>query len=436
MNIFANNFVETPYWWEAAPPEDGSPHSEIRDVDYLVIGAGLAGLNAAITLGKAGADVAVVDARRIGEAASTRNGGQIRSEAKVAYSKLKEMVGEQGAKGVLADFEAGRSFLPDRIRDLEIECDYEWGGFFFGACTKRDHQMQIARHEASKASGRVIGKVFSPTDIKREVKTDYYHGGYLYTDGGQLHPARYHLGLRRAAVKFGAKLFSHCPVENITKTENGFVVRCKDVEIKARQVIMATNGYTDGAAPWIARRLIPARSYMIATEELPDGMAESLIPGGNPVADTKRVLYYYRTSPDKKRILFGGRASFRNTGARESAKRQHRFMNEVFPELANTKLTHAWFGNFALAFDFLPHIGVNNGIHYACACNGSGVMMLSYLGHAAAMRAMGDQTIIKGLDQVKFQSRPGYSGNPWFLPIAGFTYRMRDRWNRWTDTSS
>lgn len=433
MAQFTKDYAETPYWWKDAPPEDGAPLTELGDIDFLVIGAGLAGLNAAITLAESGMQVAVVDAMRIGEGASTRNGGQVRSETKVPYAKLKEMVGEDAAKGVLDDFAAGRAFLPGRIKALGIECYYEWTGFFFGAHTNRDHQMQIARHKAAIASGRPIGRVVAPVDVRQEVQTPLYRGGYHYTDGGLLHPALYHNGLRQAAKVLGVKLFSQCPVRSVKQMPDGFSVRFDHTEIKTRKVIMTTNGYTDSVSNWIARRLIPARSYMIATEELPEGMADALIPGGAAVADTKRVLYYFRTSPDRRRILFGGRASFRNTGARESAVRLHGFMKSVFPQLTDVRISHAWYGNFALGFDFLPHIGVHDGVHYACACNGSGVMMLSYLGHAAAVNAMGATRIIRGLDRVPFKTRPGYFGKPWFLPIAGTAYRMRDRWNQWTD---
>ncbi len=436
MTVFSDGFVETPYWWEAAAPEEGRPHSELRDVDFLVIGAGLTGLNAAITLAGAGCDVAVVDARLIGEAASTRNGGQIRAESKVATGELSRRFGEDVARGVLADFTAGRTFLAERIAALGIDCDYQWTGFFFGAHTRRDHLAQQLRHEKAKVAGRVIGAVVPPSELASEVKTSLYHGGYLYFDGGQLHPARYHAGLRRAAVSAGAKLFSRLPVQAIIRDGAGFLVRFPGADIRARQVILATNGYTDQAATWIRRRLIPARSYMIATEPLAPGLAEALIPGGRPVADTKRILYYFRTSPDRQRILFGGRASFSDDGARTAATRLHGFMTNVFPELAKTKLSHAWYGNFALAFDWLPHVGVHEGVHYACGCNGSGVMMLSYLGHAAALRAMGQPGVIKGLDRVPFRTLPTYDGRPWFLPVVGNAYKIRDGWNRLTDRAA
>ena len=121
MTVFSDGFVETPYWWEAAAPEEGRPHAELRDVDFLVVGAGLTGLNAAITLAGAGCDVAVVDAQLIGEAASTRNGGQIRAESKVATSELTRRFGDEVARGVLADFTAGRAFLGERIAALGID---------------------------------------------------------------------------------------------------------------------------------------------------------------------------------------------------------------------------------------------------------------------------------------------------------------------------
>lgn len=434
MEIFADDFAERPYWWKDAPPEDGRAHSELADADFLVIGAGLTGLNAAITLRQAGAQVTVIDAERIGEAASTRNGGQIRAESKMAFASLAQQIGEAGARAAFDDFARARSFLPERIAALGIDCDYQWNGFFFGAHTRRDHAAQIANHEASLKRGRDLGEVFDRDRMKaHQIRTDLYHGGYLYRDGGQLHPARCHLGLRRKAVELGAALFSQCRARSIRREGERFLVDVGATTISARKVILATNGYTDAVSPYVRRRLVPARSYMIATEPLAPGLAAALIPGDNPIADTKMVLYYFRTSPDKTRILFGGRASFRNESARLAAKSLHGFLTSVFPELAKVRVTNAWYGNFALGLDFLQHIGEHDGVHYAVACNGSGVMSLSYLGHCAALRAMGDMSAAEGLARAPFPAKPLYNGRPWFLPIVGALYRGRDRLNTWTD---
>jgi glycine/D-amino acid oxidase-like deaminating enzyme len=101
-------------------------------------------------------------------------------------------------------------------------------------------------------------------------------------------------------------------------------------------------------------------------------------------------------------------------------------MCEVWPELSGIRITHAWTGNVAFTFDFLPHLGRHDGIHYALGCQGSGVAMMSYLGHQAALKLAGGANTASAFDGLPFPTRPLYSGSPWFLPVVGWAYRMRD----------
>ena len=203
--------------------------------------------------------------------------------------------------------------------------------------------------------------------------------------------------------------------------------------IEAREVVIATNGYTGDVTPTLKRRLVPVASHIIATEELPEDLVKSLIPKGRVVSDTKRVLCYYRRSPDDKRVIFGGRARFTQVTPEVSAPVLHGYMLERWPQLKGTKVTHAWTGNVAFAFDFLPHMGQEQGMHYLMACNGSGVAMMSYLGYQTARKiAGGSNAPINAFDGQDFPTVPFYSGNPWFLPMVGGWYRTRDWWDRLT----
>jgi glycine/D-amino acid oxidase-like deaminating enzyme len=435
--MFAEGFSETPYWWETAPPEAGRPHSELKDSDVLVVGSGYAGLNAAITMARAGAAVTVVDSHLLGEGASSRNGGQLSSAPKQSAAELSRRYGPDTAKGILADFEASDDFLRSRIAETGIDCQYEWNGAFLGAHTNRDFKALAARHRQLPADRQAQGRLVEPADLDSEIRTRIYKGGYVFRNAGQLHPALYHAGLRRVARQYGTQLFSNLGVVRLERSGSGHVAHfTTGAAVSARHVIVATNGYTGRATPWMRDRLVPVRSYMIATEMLPEADIRRLIPGDRPIADTKRVLYYYRTSPDRRRILFGGRASFRDVDARTSARRLYRFMTGVFPELGGIKLSHAWYGNVAFAFDWLPHVGQHDGLWYACGCNGSGVSMLSFLGHAVAELVLGNRSAIKGLDRIPFPTLPAYRGRPWFLPVVGMAYRWQDRIAAWTDLPS
>jgi len=101
-------------------------------------------------------------------------------------------------------------------------------------------------------------------------------------------------------------------------------------------------------------------------------------------------------------------------------------MTDVWPELARTRITHAWTGFVAFTFDHLPHLGEHEGIHYAVGCQGSGVAMMSWLGHQAGLKLAGGANRPSAFDGLAFPTRPLYDGRPWFLPAVGTWYRLRD----------
>jgi glycine/D-amino acid oxidase-like deaminating enzyme len=106
-------------------------------------------------------------------------------------------------------------------------------------------------------------------------------------------------------------------------------------------------------------------------------------------------------------------------------------MCNVWPELKNTRITHAWKGNVAFSFDMLPHMGERDGVHFAGGCQGTGVTMATYLGHQTARKLLGRNSRPSVFEELAFPSNPLYRGNPWFLPIIGNYYRTRDRIEQW-----
>src|SRR5512136_1627332 len=130
----------------------------------------------------------------------------------------------------------------------------------------------------------------------------------------------------------------------------GYAVVTPKGTIGAENVFVATNGYTDDAAPEIRKRVFPLGSYMIATESLPEEIAKKLIPQRRVVFDSKNYLYYFRLSEDN-RLLFGGRADYKPPtpeANRKSAEILRRGMVQVFPELNEVRLEYAWSGNICL----------------------------------------------------------------------------------------
>lgn len=428
--VFAQDFKAAPYWWETAAPTNDS--QELPDeVDFLVVGGGYTGLNAAITAQRAGISTTVVDAEPIGWGGSSRNGGQVTGGLKFGVDALTRSYGSERAHQILQAAHAAFPFIEDLIAREQIDCDYVRSGKFVAAWSKRHYATMEAKVDVlAKLSGHPA-RLVPPSQQREELASDHYCGGYVSEAGGLLHPAKYVLELKRVALQAGAKLAGGVQVTKITPRGTGFAVSAGGRTIRAASVLVATNAYSDqgsrgDALPWLTRRIVPITSYMIATEEIGEDRVKALFPTMRAVSDTRNLLNYFRASPDGKRILWGGRARLTETTVEFTAPILHRFMTDVIPSLKDVKLTHAWKGNVGFTFDFIPHLGKHDGIHYAAGCQGSGVAMMSWLGHNAALEVAGRPAGTFALADLPFPSRPGYSGRPWFLPIVGEWYRFRD----------
>lgn len=400
-----------------------------------IIGGGYAGLSAALTLRRLGHEVTVLDAERIGWGASSRNGGMVSGGLKVASGALASTYGPEGARRIAGAAAASFPFIEETIAREAIDCDYVRCGRFMPAWTPK-HYAGLAERAEFLAEVTGLPTLLVPRARQHEaIGSDHYHGGLIADGAGSLHPGKYARGLAKAAEAAGARLLDGIRVTGAVPEGDGFRIGTSAGTFRADAVLMATNGYTRGAdggsaMPWLAKRMIPVGSYIIATEPLEPGLIDRLFPGHRTISDTKRVLNYFRPSPDGTRVLWGGRASFGPTTPEAAAPVLHATMAEVFPELAQTRLTHAWTGNVAFTFDFLPHIGVEQGVHYAAGCQGSGVAMATWLGHQVALKMAGAGNSDFALDGLKVPTVPGYSGDPWFLPLVGGWYRLRDRLDR------
>lgn len=260
-----------------------------------------------------------------------------------------------------------------------------------------------------------------------ELGTDTYCGGVVFADHCSLHPAKYLRGLLRVALDAGAEVTGHAAVTDIMRTPTGYDVQTAKGRVRARDVIVATNGYTTRVTPWLQRRVIPIGSYIIATEPLPGDLMDRLFPTRRIASDTCKVLYYYRPSPDGTRILFGGRVSARETNPAQSGPRLYDSMCRIFPELRDYGVTHSWSGTVAYSFDELAHTGTHDGIHYALGYCGSGVSMASYLGMRTGQKVLGLAEGRTAFDDLPHPTRPLYTGKPWFLPAAVAMYQWKDR---------
>jgi glycine/D-amino acid oxidase-like deaminating enzyme len=396
-----------------------------------VIGAGYTGLAAARRLARSGASVVVLERERVGWGGSSRNGGQVLTGLKIDPSTLIKRYGEARARQLYEVGEQSIAQVEAAIAEEQIDCEFARTGHLQAAC-KPAHFTAFRREQSDLA--RVFGhhvELVSRADQRSEIGTDRYHGVMVDERSAAINPARYVQGLAVAAVRAGASIVTGVAVTAVRRGSNGWRVTTSAdgemVEMVARDVLVATNGYTGAATPGLQRRLVPIGSYIIATEPLTPDQAATILPKNRMAFDSKHFLYYFRVTPDR-RLLFGGRAEFSAPDAdttRRAAAILRQGMTDVFPELAAARIDYAWGGNVAFTRDQMPHAGLIDGLFYAGGYCGHGIAMATHLGDAIAARMAGGPATHPLFDD-RFPAIPLYTGRPWFLPLVGAYYRVMD----------
>lgn len=425
-DLFTPDCKMAPYWWDHVP----RPDLPLRDVpakaDVVVVGSGYTGLHAALQTARGGRHTVVLDAEAAGFGCSTRNGGQISTSIKPSYEDLSQRHGAPSAFAILKEGHASLAWIKHFVAAEQLDCEFGVVGRFHAAHNASQYEAMTRRIANQPKGLEVEAHAVPRSEQHSELGSAIYHGGVIYSSHASVDPARYHQGLLELVRSAGADIIAHCPVTAVEATRGGFRVQTLRGTIIARDVVIATNGYTGALTPWLRRRVIPIGSYMIATEPLKPLLMDRLIPKNRIVSDTRKVVYYYRSSPDRRRILFGGRVSLNETDPRVSGPKLHADMVQIFPELASTRISHSWCGFIAYTFDELMHVGRHDGMYYAMGYCGSGVGTASYFGMRIGQQVLGLAEGKTALDGLKFQTRPLYHGNPWFLAPSILYYRWRD----------
>ena len=423
---------EYPYWRDQSPAPQSSVDSRLSTAgsgrhDVVVVGAGYTGLSAARTLARAGADVLVLEREEVGSGASARNAGQVLTGLKLDPTTLVRQYGARRARQLFDAADRAIAGLETLIGDEGIECQYERVGHIQAAASA-SHFKELRSQQA------ILERVFdqrvelvSRADQRTELGSDLYHGLLIDERSGALNPARYVHGLAAAATRAGARLAIGVAALRASRASHGWTVSTSSGKVEARDVLFATNGYTDRAAPFLQRRYLPIGSYIVVTAPLPPDAAASLLPRRRTAFDSKHFLHYFRLTADR-RLLFGGRAEFSRPSegtTRRAAEILRRDMERVFPQLSGIAIDYAWGGLVAFTRDQLPHAGRLEGLFYAGGYCGHGIAMATSLGEAIGRRIAGEPVEHPLFDD-RFPAIPMYTGNPWFLPVVGAYYRLRD----------
>lgn len=364
-----------------------------KRADVCVIGGGFTGLSAALHAAEGGASVALLEAGLVGWGASGRNGGQVIPGLKLDPREIETTFGAERG-GRLTELVGGAAdFVFDLVRRHRIECDARQDGWL-----KACHSEAALRAAALTAGdwsrrGAPVEEI-DRVRIAELTGTGAYLGGFVDHRGGVVQPLSYVRGLARAAGHAGVRLYERSPAATPRRDGGAWVVSTPSGSVRAARVVIGTNGYTDLAGargPWpgLARTVIPVHSYIAATRPLADDLRQSILPKGQAVSDSRRLLRYFRLDA-AGRLVMGGRGAMRESADRSDYATIIASALELYPALGACDWEFVWGGKVAVTLDHLPHLHeLAPGVHAALGYNGRGVAMATVMGKVLADRVLG-----------------------------------------------
>ncbi|MFD2252052.1 gamma-glutamylputrescine oxidase [Pseudochelatococcus lubricantis] len=389
--------------------------------DVCVVGAGFTGLGAALTLARAGVDVRVVEASRVGGGASGVNGGQVHPGQRREQAWLEARVGEARARELWQIAEEARLWLGDIAADIDNAASLAGDGA--GGCDLRPGLLLLAhraRHfralaEDAEHLARHYGvaglEVLDARAVEKYTHMRGCHGGVFNPHGGHLDPLALARGLARLAEAAGARLHEQSRVLRVAREGDLWRVATEAGAVRARAVLLTGDGSLDPLSEVTAAHVMPLVNFMIATAPLDPALADTVLAGAIAASDTRCVVNYFRRTDDN-RIIFGGGESYGADLPADFAARVRRRMLVLYPQLATAAITHGWGGRLGVTSTRLPFVrrlegGREDGLYVASGFSGQGVMLGPYTGRLIAEAIVGDTERFDRMTALPVPELPG-----------------------------
>jgi glycine/D-amino acid oxidase-like deaminating enzyme len=380
----------TPYWLDTSVPANGGRPEPTASLvgsitcDLAVIGGGYSGLWTALMAKERdpSLDVVLIEADRIGGAASGRNGGFCAASITHGLGNGLERWPDE-----IATLERlGRENLDgieQTVARYGIDCGFERTGEMHVAT--EPWQLEGLREAAAAAAGLGQEPAFLDADaVRQEVASPTYLGALWDKDGAAMvHPAKLAWGLRAACESLGVRIYERTPATSLRDEGNRLRLRTPYGTVSAAKVALGT-----GVFPPLLKRLkhflVPVYDYALMTEPLSESQLDSLgWRHRQGIGDSANQFHYYRLTADN-RILWGGYDAiyhYRNGLRAELERRPEtysllaRHFFDTFPQLNGVRFSHAWGGVIDTCSRFCAFYGTGFGgkLSYAVGYTGLGV---------------------------------------------------------------
>lgn len=396
------------------------------NVDFAIVGGGLTGTRTAVGLAEEGATVALLEAKSIGWGASGRSGGQCNPIWRATPDELSGRLGqEQAGRLIEATLSSADALFAD-IKKYDVRCDPQQNGWVQAAHCRPARKRLEALGKAWANVGAPI-EFLDAAETRKRSGSDAYEFSLFHKRAGHVHPLSLTRGYALAAQKFGATLYENSPVTSMTRDGEMWVVKCPNGKVRARQVILTTNAYTNDLWPGLQQTFYPMVSISLATAPLSDNLRKSVLPKSVTIADTRRAIYYSRYDRDG-RLIFGCVGSDDDPATLGGITRLKRGLRTVFPQLADVDIEAHWAGRIAVTPDMMPHMHEPEaGVLAALGFSGRGIAMTSVMARSLVKKALGTDGGTLPFPVVPIKPLAMYWATKAVLPLAAPAMTFRDQ---------
>jgi glycine/D-amino acid oxidase-like deaminating enzyme len=405
--------------------ETSGPPAERLDLEVAVIGAGYTGLSAALHLAEAGARVAVLEARSVGWGASGRAFGQLVPYLKHDHDATLRHYGPERGQRIVDAIAAGPDLVYELIHRHGIDCDLVRTGLLFAAHAPSGARALAARARYWQERGAPV-QMLDAAGTEAALGSRAYDTALLDRRGGHLVPYAYAHGLARAATAAGAAIHCRTPVRAIARDGSRWRLDAGAAGAAADAVIIAANAYGRQLWPGLSESVVPMRAHGMASQPISDNLRRSLLPGGQPLTDTRRLY-------SGVRVMANGRLHISLAGPAAGPERSPPLaaadarVASLFPDLGKLEWAEQWSGWVALTPDMFPRLHeLAPGLYAGLGYSGRGICAATMIGRELALRLSGADESTLAFPLSPLRPLPGHHLSAWMLRPLAAVHGMLD----------
>ncbi|MEP7293166.1 MAG: FAD-dependent oxidoreductase [Chloroflexota bacterium] len=323
-----------------------------REVDFLVIGAGIVGCAAAYFAGQAGREVVITEMRDVALGASSRNAGFMITGLDTYYHTAIEHYGREKTRELWTLSEKTHAYWLGFAEQYNVPVDYCGSMLLAESPSEAKELVEAAR--LLDADGHAT--IFHERDPLER--------GYYAAIEQPLNCAVQPYLLTKAVLEAsGAELIANNEVYAIEQNRPEVVtVRTRQYIFEARHVLICTNAYSARLHPYFVGKVIPTRGQIFVTAPLKEAVL-------NTCGYSDYGYMYYRMTFDNRLLIGGGRKLFKElehdtTDDRVTDPVQRfleAYLHEHFPDV-DAPIDRRWAGIMGFSVDGLPQVGTLPGM--------------------------------------------------------------------------